>query len=183
MEKQKLVESETQKLVDMIDRSRTQSSANSKDELAVMRSMINDKDFKVDVYGKTGIVGTYCPYDDARMLVSKILTSATKIPGPEAAHLAESYEFSKQEAQVLVGLSKQFVLTYLDTGRKLPLGGRELSNISLAKKTKEARISTTPCKVGVNDDGTDKYENIDVEIPSHETVKVFAPCPFWLRNK
>ena len=35
----------------------------------------------------------------------------------------------------MINISKQFIHTYLETGRKLPLGGREKSNISLVNKT------------------------------------------------
>ena len=126
-------------LVHEIDSTRTQTSASAKDETRVMRAMLNDPDFKVDVYSKSGISGQYCPYEEARSMVANIIKDTTKVSTKEAIELADNYEFGKQEATIMVGLSKEFINTYMDTGRKLPLGGREKSNVSIAKKVKEAR--------------------------------------------
>ena len=82
----------------------------------------------------------------------------------------------------MVGLSKEFVNTYIETGRKLPLGGREKSNISIAKKVKKERVGNTPRKVGVNADGTDKYESTaSAPIPEHGSLKVYSSCPSWVK--
>ena len=44
-------------LVNEINNTRTQTSASAKDEVRVMKAMLNDPDFKVDVYGKSGVEG------------------------------------------------------------------------------------------------------------------------------
>ena len=143
-------------LINEINTTRTQASSKAKDEVRVMKAMLNEPEFKVDVYGKSGVEGQYCPYEESRIMVSNIIKNTTKVSQQEAMSLANSYEFGNQEATIMVGLSKEFINTYIETGRKLPLGGREKSNISIAKKIKEARIGNTPKKVGVNADGSDK---------------------------
>lgn len=169
-------------LVNEINETRTQTSASNKDEVRVMNAMLNDPDFKVDVWGRNGIEGQYCPYDEARNMVANIIKDTTKISSQEATDLASNYKFGKQESSVMIGISKEFINTYIETGRKLPLGGRADSNISIAKKVKEARANTFPKKVGVNDDGTDRYETVDQgTIPAHGSLKVYSPAPSWLK--
>ena len=171
-------------LIKEINDTRTQTSASAKDEVRVMRAMLNDPTFKVDVYGRSGVEGQYCPYDEARSMVSTIIKDTTKISAKEAADLAANYTFGKQEATAMIGIAKEFVNTYVETGRKLPLGGRADSNISLAKKVKEARTNSFPKKVGVNDDGSDRYETVDDGmIPAHKSIKVYSSCPSWLTKK
>lgn len=41
-------------LVKSIDQNRSQASASAKDEVTVMRAMLNDETYKVDVYGRSG---------------------------------------------------------------------------------------------------------------------------------
>ena len=169
-------------LINESNTTRTQASSKAKDEVRVMKAMLNEPEFKVDVYGKSGVEGQYCPYEESRIMVSNIIKNTTKVSQQEAMSLANSYEFGNQEATIMVGLSKEFINTYIETGRKLPLGGREKSNISIAKKIKEARIGNTPKKVGVNADGSDKCESVDgAPIPEHGSLKVYSSCPSWLK--
>ncbi len=169
-------------LVKSIDQNRSQASASAKDEVTVMRAMLNDETYKVDVYGRSGVEGQYCPYEESRALAANILKGAANISGSEATELANGYEFGKQDATIMVGLSKEFINTYLETGRKLPLGGRATSNISIQKRVKEETVSSFPVKVGVNSDGTDKYEHSAGRvIPAHGSLKVSSPAPSWLK--
>lgn len=169
-------------LVKEINETRTQTSASNKDELKVMQAMLNDPDFVVDVYGKSGVIGQYCPYDDAHNMAANIIKGAAKISTKEAEHLAESYEFTKSDANTFINISKEFINTYVETGRKLPLGGREKSNIALSKKVKGERSNNFPKKVGVNDDGSDKYESCgEGIIPAHNSLRVHSSCPPWLK--
>lgn len=175
--------STTMELVKEINETRSQTAASAKDEIRVMKSMLNDPEFVVDVYGRSGIIGQYCPCNDAHIMAANIIKGATKMTTKEAEELASSYEFTKQDASILVDLSKEFINTYVETGRKLPLGGREKSNISIAKKIKEERSNSFPKKTGVNADGTDKYETCgDGIIPAHGSLKVYSSCPSWLKN-
>ena len=168
-----MVESVSQ-LVNDIKVNLTQKSASQKDEVLVMKAMVNDSSFKVGEYSKAGLSGEYSPYDDARKLVASIINSAAHIPSSEAKSLADSYEFSKSDAAVLVNISKEFVNTYVQTGRKLPLGGRESSNVSLELKTVAEAKKQFPI-VG----STERGESI---IPAHTALKASGPCPVWLKK-
>lgn len=174
--------STVRELVKEIDRTRSQTSASAKDETRVMKEMLNDPEFVVDVYAKSGVVGQYCPCEDAHSMVANIIKGATKVTTKEAEHLASEYEFTSKDATSMVNISKEFINTYMETGRKLSLGGREKSNISISKKVKAERSNSFPKKVGVNDDGTDKYETCgDGTIPEHNSLRVYASCPSWLK--
>ena len=72
-------------LVKEINTTRTQESASAKDEIRVMQAMLNDKDFKVDVYDKNGVSGSYCPYEESRIMLSSIIKDTTKINSAEAS--------------------------------------------------------------------------------------------------
>jgi hypothetical protein len=175
------MEYNVKELINEINTTRTQTSANAKDETRVMKAMLNDPSFKVDIWGRNGIEGQYCPYDESRTLVANIIKDATKITSKEAQDLASQYEFGRQEANIMINLSKEFINTYILTGRKINLGGRVDSNISIARKVKESRTNSFPKKVGVNEDGTDRYETVTQgNIPTHGSLKVYSSAPSWL---
>lgn len=170
-------------LVEDIKASKTQTSANAKDEVKVMKAMLNDPTYKVDVYSKKGVTGQYCPYEETRGVVTDILKSTTRMSNKEATELASTYEFDNKGAQAMVNLSKEFINTYVETGRKLPLGGREDSNISIASKIKEAKISSFPMATSVNANGEKVYSATPGRlIPEHKTLKVYSPVPAWIKN-
>lgn len=154
----------------------SQRSASQKDEVRVMQAMLNDKTFKVGEYTKEGKVGEYCPREDAEKLVSTVLTSAAKLSAAEAKELADKYEYSKAEATGMVNISKEFVNTYVKTGRKLALGGREDMNVSLSLKEVEASTKQFP------KNGVGSTERGSVEVPAHCTIKTSGPCPVWLKK-
>lgn len=172
--------SETMKLIKEIKTNLSQRSSSQKDEIRVMQAMINDKEYVVDVYGSVGKIGTYCPSEDARKLTAAIIASTTKISKDEAEHLAGEHVFSKNEASSMVNISKEFVNTYIETGRKLPLGGRKESNVSLLGRDVANSISRYPKKV-TNSDGSVRYENAEKAVPAHKTIKSSGPCPVWVK--
>lgn len=160
----------------------SQKSSSQKDEVRVMQAMLNDKSYAVKVFDKNGDTGeTYSPSKDARNMIASVITSTTKISKDEASVLAEDHEFSKNEASSCVNVSKEFVNTYLNTGRKLSFGGREQSNVSIIGKDVDASISRYPKKVGVDDAGNGIYENAEKHVPAHKSARVIAPCPTWVK--
>lgn len=157
-------------------------AASNKDEIRVMRAMLNDKEYKVDIYSENGIEGQICPSAEARSMISSVIANTTKISTKEAEALAEDYEFKRSEAIAMVNISKEFINTYIETGRKLPLGGRAKSDVSLLKK--EINKVTTrryPKKVGVDANGKGIYEKGVSEVQPHNTIKVIGGCPEWLK--
>ena len=137
----------SERVTDLVKDIRTnlkQRSASQKDEVKVMKAMLNDKDFRVGEYTREGKVGEYSPYEDSRKMVSTILSSAAKIPSAEAKEIANKYEFGKSEATTMINLSKEFVNTYVHTGRKLPLGGREDMNVAVQLKEVPELVKMAP---------------------------------------
>lgn len=154
----------------------SQKSASKKDEITVMKAMMNDPEFSVGVYDKTGKIEDYTPGKDFRKVVSNAISATTKISGKEAAELLNNYEFTKSDASAMVGFAKEFVHTYLHTGRKLPLGGRENSNVELMWKEIADRTAGIPGS-GSGDARSQTF------IPAHGGVKASCPCPSWVVGK
>lgn len=168
-------------LVKEIKDNLSQVSSSNKDEVRVMQAMLNDKEYEVGVYTNSGLKETYNPAKDYRGMLSGIVANTTKISKDEAATLVDSYEVSRSDATTMVNVSKEFVNTYIATGRKLPFGGREKSNIALSGKEVPETIKQYPKKVGVNEDGTGRYETGERRVPSHFTVKAHGSCPDWVK--
>ena len=168
-------------LIQDINTNLKQTSSSRKDETAIMQAMLSDPDYEVNIYGKDGIEGTYNPTNDFRSMCASIISNAAKVPTAEAVQLMNDYSVRKSEAASMVNISKEFVNTFLQTGRKLPLGAREKSDVSLSIKKVEATTRMYPQKVGVNDDGSDRYSKTTTTIPAHESVRVHAPCPSWVK--
>ena len=170
------------KLIEEIKENVKQHASSQKDELRIMRAMLNDPEYKVGIYTNEGKVDDYSPYEDSRKMVANIVQSTTHINNAEADALAHSYEFGKSEASTMINISKEFVNTYLLTNRKLPLGGRETMNASLIIKHNENEsIKPCPRKI-VDKDGNVKTVNSFTTIPPHDSVRVSSPCPSWIKK-
>ena len=167
-------------LVKEIREGLSQKNSSQKDEVRVMQAMLNDTSFKVGVYGKAGKEGKYCPAEDFKSMASSIVASATKISKKEADEIISTYEVSKTEAASMVNVSKQFINTYLETGRKLPLGGRETTNFALVAREVAEKTKPCPQKVGVDDSGKPIYETPIKTIPAHTGLKAYSPYPYWM---
>ena len=168
-------------LLDDISNNLSQKSASRKDEVRIMQAMLSDPTYEVSVYGKDGVESTYNPADDFRKMCASVMSNAAKIPMAEAAQLMSDYQVKKSEASSMIDISKEFLNTYLKTGRKIPLGARETSDISLSLKKVDASTRLYPQKIGVNDDGTDRYSKAPTTVPAHDSIRVHAPCPTWVK--
>ena len=161
----------------------SQVTGSRKDEIRVMKAMMNDKDYEVDVYDSTGKIGTFNPSKTMRDIASSMISGTTKISKQEADVLADNYEFTKSEAEGMVDISKEFIHTYVHTGRKMPLGGREKSDVSFSLKEIEAGPRSYPKKIGLDTDGKAMYERGVTNVNAYESIRVYAPCPDWVRDK
>lgn len=169
-------------LVSQIKGGLSQRSSSRKDEIAVMQAMLSDDTYEVTTYTKDGPGEVYSPCKDFRAMCSSVISNVAKVPAAEATSMMEGYTVKKSEAAAMVDVSKQFVTTYLHTGRKLPLGGRERSDISLSLKEVPESIRPCPHKVGVNDDGSSRYSRNPTKVNAHEAIRVHAPCPSWVKD-
>lgn len=150
-----------------------QKSASNKDEARVMKAMLNDRDYSVDVYDKKGEISVYSPSQDMRKVLTNVIATTTKMPTAEAAELAANYEFTKSDAASMVNVSKEFVNTYVQTGRKMNLGGRETMDVSLTLKhikQKEKSVPSTEANAA-------QKKTI---VPAHDGLKVQSKCPLWM---
>lgn len=173
--------SELTNLIKEIKDGLSQKSASQKDEVKVMQTMLNDKEYVATIYGNEGEVGTYSPFQDSRQMLTSVISSTAKINKDEAAALAEQHQFTKAEAASMVNVSKEFVNSYVQTGRKLPFGGRENFNIALIGEDMEPSTSRYPKKVGIGEDGKGIYENTEKPVPAYFKVKSSSPCPPWVK--
>lgn len=153
-----------------------QTSASKKDEIAVMQAMLNDKAYKVAVCANDGTKTEYSPSEDARALVSSVICNGAKVGKEEAAKIADGYTFSKAESASMIGISKEFINTYIETGRKLPLGARENSNVALSKKEVGPSVRSYPKK---SDDGS--FAHPQVNVPGYQSVRVHGSCPKYVK--
>lgn len=159
----------------------TQKNSSQKDEVRVMQAMLNDTSFKVDVYSNNGVEGQYCPAEDFKSMVSSVVASATKISKDEAKALSENYEASKNDAATMVNISKEYINTYMHTGRKLPLGGRVDTNFFLVARDVPEKTKPCPKKVGYDEAGKAIYETPNKTIPAHMGLKAYSSCPKWMQ--
>ena len=87
---------ELEQLVYDIRKSTSQVAINKVDEVRVMTSMLNDKEFSLGIYDKTqGYIGQRSPHDEAVKFVKNVISGATGLDSKDSVHLAENYEFTK----------------------------------------------------------------------------------------
>ena len=160
------------------------NTKSQKDEINVMRTMLNDDSYVIDVYNSNGEVeGQYCPAKEVKGMISSILTDVTELKSEESERLIGEYEFKNSDAKAMINIGKEFINTYLETGRKMSLGGRERSNISIIRKTVPAGVVKYPVKVGEDKNGKAICESKESHVAGYDSIKVYAPCPSWRKKK
>ena len=166
-------------LINDIKSNLSQTSSSTKDEEAVMRAMLNDTSYEVEIYDKKGKREKFCPAQVARDFTANIIHGAAKVSKEEAIKLANDYTFKKDDSMNMITLSKEFVNTFIQTGRKLPFGGRKEIDAAISLKENEVSIRSYPKKVGVNSDGSARYEKAEARVSAHQSLRVHASCPEW----
>ena len=98
-----MAKSELENLIEEIKKSTKQVSINKVDEVRVMKSMLNDNQFRIGIYDKnTGYIGDHCPAEEATMFVKNVIQGATGLDSRDSMHLAEQYEFTNKDAQFMI---------------------------------------------------------------------------------
>ena len=161
---------------------RKYATTSQKQEVFVCNAMMNDTTYEVPVYSGSGYQGVYNPAQSFRRAISSSISHMTGMPRVEADKLVKNYEFTPAEATEILNFSKEFINTYLQTGRKLPLGGRERSNVSLKLKPIEAGFVSYPVKVGEDSNGKPICETKETYVGGYETIKVYGPWPQWCKD-
>ena len=138
---------ELEQLVYDIRKSTSQVSINKVDEVRVMTSMLNDKEFSLGVYDKTqGYIGQRSPHDEAVKFVKNVISGATGLDSKDSMHLAENYEFTKKDANFLLGNMRDFMNVYMSTGRKINIIQSADTDASLFTKPIKATEKLIPDK-------------------------------------
>lgn len=175
--------SNTQKLIDEIKSNLKQCSASTRDEVSVAMAMLNDEEFTVGVYEKgAGKVADYCPHSDFVKMNAIMIGATTKVKAEEAESMAAGYKANRAAAQSFVNLSKTFTDSYLTTGRKFNLGGREDHSFALSIKNVEAGTKKYPASVGKNEAGSTAYTTVEKNVPAHKSLRAYGSCPEWLNK-
>ena len=171
-------------LIKEINTNLTHASASNRDEVRVMRAFLNDTSYTVGVYGKEGKEGEYCPAKEFKSMIGGIIAD-TANHGFEffswAVFKSMKYEVKRSDAETMIGLSKEFFNSYLQTGRKIGLGCREKSNVSLIKKDIPASTRYFPKQTGVDDNGNAIFTKGETKVPAYESIKVISPCPSHIK--
>jgi hypothetical protein len=134
-------------LEDIKEASKKHTSINRLDEVNVMRGMINDPGFSVAVYDKkNGYIGQRCPREEAVGFVKNIIAGATGLDARDSLHLAEHYQFTKRDAVFLLDNMRDFLTTYLDTGRKINILQSETGEAAVYLKQVDKKTKIIPDK-------------------------------------
>ena len=122
-----------------------QKSASRVDEIRVMKTMLNDPDFTISIYDKNkGLIGQKCPHEDAVKFLTGTTAAITGLDTKSASELVSKYEFTKKDAIFMVENCRDFVQTYLSTGRKLPIAQTEDSEASLFYRAVPSKEKIVP---------------------------------------
>jgi hypothetical protein len=155
-----------------------------KDEIAVMKGILNDPSYEVSVYDKNGCIGVYNPSKEIRKMIGGIITNTTGVQPNESKRIMDNYEFSTNDAKAMISFSKEFINSYMHTGRKMSLGGREKSDVSFIKRIIPEGTIKSPEIIGTNENGDPIYSNTkETKLEEYETIKVFSPYPQWLKKE
>jgi len=142
------MKSEMEQVIDEIKKvTETQTSINKADELKVMTTMLNDKDFSVSVYDKKiGYIGQRSPHEEAVKFVGDVIQRTTGLDKKDSVHLASNLEFTKRDANFLITNMKDFLSVYTNTGRKINIMQNESTEANLYVKEMGASTKTIPNK-------------------------------------
>jgi len=158
-----------------------QKAASKVDEIKVMKAMLNDPNYSVSIYDRSkGLIGSRCPREEAVSFIASVSASITGLDSNSAKEIAKDYEFTKKDAIFLIENSKDFINTYLDTGRKLPIIQSETTQAALIKKhveSKEKKVSS----VLMGNVNNNKVESGTVTIPAFDKVICKSNCPKYLK--
>lgn len=138
-----------------------QKSQNKGDEVAVAQTLLNDPDFQVGIYDKNkGLIGTRNVHEEAVKFVANISAEITGLDKKTAEDLASQYTFTKKDANFIINTSRDFVQTYLKTGRKFNLVQSEDAEANIFLKATPAKEKLIPTREGTKLVKTGAYQKV-----------------------
>lgn len=170
-----MAKSELEGIIDEIKTSAKQISINRIDEVRVMKSMLNDKDFKISIYDKSeGLIGEKCPAEEARVFISNVIQTATGLDTKDSKHLADSYEFTKKDAVYMVGMAKDYLEVYMRTGRKMNIIQNAAGEASIYAREIPACTKKIPARPG-------SPETKEISTPAYTKIVSISKAPKYTK--
>jgi hypothetical protein len=157
------------------------TTSSQKDEVSVMRAMLNDDTYHIDLYNNKGCDRLYNMALETKDMISKVVSSQCNISLDQAKRMVNGYEFDNEDAKTMISASKNFVTTYLKTGRKLAFDATRDTEIALSQKHVPEHTVFHPVKIN-HSDGSSETVIRETKVGAYEQVKAYSKCPTWRRN-
>ena len=174
-----LTKTELRKAVRQLKKQHTQ------EELKALSTVITGKLLELPCIKEATTVMLYCSLPDevyTMDMIHRLHGEGKKIVLPKVISDCEmELREYDGDAETMIGLSKEFFNSYLQTGRKIGLGCREKSNVSLIKKDIPASTRYFPKQTGVDDNGNAIFTKGETKVPAYESIKVISPCPSHIK--
>ena len=156
----------------------TYDTSSQKDEIDMMRAMLNDFSYVNGIYNNSECIGVTCPSVQLRKVLTDTICNVFNLERYEVEQELNKYNFTDKDAEQLISISKQFVVGYLESGRKLPFGQRRNCDISLTMKTVPAHKVFHPIKISKEDGGTETIIK-ETMVPKYDQLRTSCKCPAW----
>lgn len=141
--------SSLEEMIAEIKANTSQVAINRNDEVRVMKEMLNDPNFSVSIYDKnSGYIGQRCPHEEATGFVKNVIQTTTGLDARDSKHLADNYEFTKRDATFMLTNMRDFMSTYLSTGRKINIVQSASSEANLFARDVKPLVKTIPASEG-----------------------------------
>lgn len=147
------------------------SKASQKDEVALMRAMLNDPTFACTNVDSKGNPVIFNPCETWKGICSAVVSESTGMTKTEAEGLVANYNVGNTTASQMIDISKNFINTAISTGRKVNLPSREDSKCTLYQEARPEVTAKAP-KTGQT-----------IVIPAFTKVKAQSTCPLWVKDK
>jgi len=162
--------SELNDLINNIKNETSQIYINKANEIDVMRCMLNDKDYSISVYDKNGYVEQRSPHEEAIKFIASVINRSTGLDKKDANYLAENFEFNKKDAVFLLNNSRDFISTYMNSGRKFNIMQTKDTEADIYTEKVDSKIKSIPIK-----DSDKKFK--EIKTSSYTKLKCSSKCP------
>ena len=148
--------SELNDLINNIKNETSQIYINKSNEIDVMRCMLNDKDYSISVYDKNGYVEQRSPHEEAIKFIASVINRSTGL--------------DKKDAVFLLNNSRDFISTYMNSGRKFNIMQTKDTEADIYTEKVDSKIKSIPIK-----DSDKKFK--EIKTSSYTKLKCSSKCP------
>jgi hypothetical protein len=162
-------------LIDQIKQNTKNKSQSISDQLRVQQMLLNDPDYEISIYDKNkGRIGSRNVHTEAVNFISDISSAITGVDKKEAFECASKYKFTKKDANFFYNMNRDFMQTYLQTGRKINIVQTENSEASIFYRPVASREKIVP---GRNGNG-----NRSTVVSAFQKVVVRSRAPKYMKK-